>query len=232
MVLVVDDFLFEVFWAKELHRILRCLLHDLSNCLTGNLAMSELFCIKESEAISLANREVFRDNCYRERDVLACLSNLQHEKWGENYIDLKAFLKQLVPIFNSILPSDNPLQLIIESADDGVIKGEAVYLQRVFLALILELSEYLRTVGQRNVVLSLKNVSGFRVIHFVVNDEGGFGERISKKIFCRLASEIEANTEVRGPMILHFLQKTHGVVEMNTEGDVFSRIVLKFPLVR
>jgi len=142
-----EDVFLELVWKHKLQRVLRYLLHDLSNYLTGSLALSELYC--DSSDVSTLNEGMIavRDNCYKERNIFILLSQLIHPKLDVlNYMDIKSFLEELMPVFHCILPPQTNLSLEAQNVSSSVIRFKPEYLQRVFIQLICNAAEAIKSV--------------------------------------------------------------------------------------
>ncbi len=149
-----EDVLLELIWRHKLHRVLRYLLHDLSNYLTGSLALSELYSESSSLDILADGMISIRDNCYREREILMRLSSLMHPQADAvTYIDLKNFLEDLMPIFRCILPSQTKVSLNLQADSSTIIRFKPEWLRRVFIQLICNCSEALQDVIAPEVVI-------------------------------------------------------------------------------
>lgn len=137
MVHCCEEYFFEIAWAQQVQKIAQCLLHDLSNYLTGSLALSELYCINPPE-IAAEKFALIRDNCYKEREILGLLSQLHHAHPGNiSYISLSSFIKDLYPFFIPLLPAHTKFTLNHTEVDETLVKLDTALLQRVFLLTVL-----------------------------------------------------------------------------------------------
>lgn len=149
-----NEIIFNLAWKHKAQRICRFLLHDLSNHLTGSLALSELYC-EHPNADSLKDGIVsIRNNCYKERDLLMRLSQLNHASSHQiTYIDLKAFLAELLPIVRSFLPPRTNLTIEAEQAHTRVIQFSPERLQRIFLQILFNSAEALQQVSDPEICI-------------------------------------------------------------------------------
>ena len=227
MVHCCEESFFEIFWGQQMQRIIRCLLHDLSNCLTGNLALSELFCAKEQE-VPFEKFVIIRDNCYKEREILKQLSQIHHAKLGNvTYIDLQAFVGDLHPLLKRLIPAHAKFNVDSEKSLEALIKFDPALLQRVFLLTMLLVSEVFEYAS--NPELNM---------HIVCKEN---------LIICQIKSNVSLilNTEdieevktdnlslerIYGPMMRFYLEKYNGCFLYDVSHEEVSIITLKFPIV-
>ena len=141
-----DEVLLELAWKHKLQQVSRYLLHDLSNYLTGSLALSELCCLGTATE-STEDMITIRNNCYKERELLMRLSQLSHPKMNVlTYIDIKSFIDDLIPVFRCILPSHVDLSFEANNISTRVIQFKPEFLQRIFIQLIFNAAEALKNV--------------------------------------------------------------------------------------
>ena len=216
-----------MFWGQQMQKIIRCLLHDLSNCLTGNLALSELYCTKEQDGVS-EKFAIIRDNCYKEREILKQLSQLHHADPGNaTYIDLQAFVGDLQPLFKRLLPPHAKLDLDNPKTSEALIKFDPALLQRVFLLGMLLMSE------------AFENASNPILDVHVICEEGSVSCQIKSSV--PLALNVEDLTEIGidgfsllriyGPMVRFYLGKYNGSFSYDTTPEGTSILNLKFPFI-
>ncbi len=143
-----DELFLELVWKHKLQRVLRYLLHDLSNYLTGNLALSELYSEGSQGTDSLYEAIVIiRDNCYKEKDVFFEISKLIHPEVNTpDYVDVKCFLDNLKPIFRQILSPQVQFSLDTKKIVTRVIRFKPEYLRRIFIQLICNAEEAVRDI--------------------------------------------------------------------------------------
>ncbi len=210
-----------------MQKIIRCLLHDLSNCLTGNLALSELYCSKQ-QAVSVEEFAIIRDNCYKEREILKQLSQLHHTEPGNiTYIDLQAFVSDLQPLFERLLPAHAKFNLTRDKSLEVLIKFDPAFLQRIFLMTILL------------AIKAFENATKPALdIHIACEGD---------TVACQIKSNVplDLNTEdlveikdnhlllsrIYGPMMRFYLEKYNGRFSYNITHEKTSIINLKFPIV-
>ena len=228
MVHCCEESFFEMFWGQQMQRIIRCLLHDLSNCLTGNLALSELYCAKEQDGAS-EKFAIIRDNCHKERAILNQLSQLHHAIPGNaTYIDLQAFIGDLQPLFNRLLPAHTKFNWDNSKSLEALIKFDPVLLQRIFLLAILLMSEV------------FENVTDSALNMRVICETDSVFCRIESSVLLSLNTEdlMEIGTDdlslfrIYGPMSRFYLGKYNGSFAYNTTPEGVSSFNLKFPLVK
>lgn len=227
MVHCCKESFFELFWAQQLQKIIRYLLHDLSNCLTGNLALSELYCTKERE-ISSEKIIIIRDNCYKEREILKQLSQLHHTSPGNvNYIDLQAFIEDLKPLVARLLPAHTKFVFDDEISSEILIKFDVAFLQRIFLLTTLLEAEIFENTSKPKLSIMASRE----------------GDRVSCQIESNAILDLKTEdlTEITidevslsrfFSTIVHFyMEKHHGGFSYNTTPDGKSIINLTFPIV-
>ena len=227
MVHCCEEGFFEMFWGQQMQEIIRCLLHDLSNCLTGNLALSELYCEKASDGAP-EKFAIIRDNCYKEREILKQLSQIHHAAPGNvAYIDLQAFMGDLQPIFARLLPAHAKFNGDHSKSSEALIKFDPALLQRIFLLTMLLIAE------------AFENASNPKLDMHVVCKESSVACQIKNNVLLALNTEdlMEINlnhlslTRIYGPMTRFYLQKYNGSFSFNILPEGGSNINLKFPLV-
>ena len=150
-----EELLLEFIWHKKLQRICRYLLHDISNCLTGSLALSELYCDKTGVDFQEILRTI-KDSCYKERGYLLLLSSLNHPQQTDAYIDLRKFIDNLQPLFQCILPAKVKVFVKNEPDTASVVKCNPEYLRRIFLQLILNAGSALQTIKEPQITFSFE----------------------------------------------------------------------------
>ena len=227
MVHCCEESFFELFWAQQMQKVVRHLLHDLSNFLTGNLALSELYCVKKQET-PFEKFAFIRDNCYKEREILKQLSLLHHTTPGNvTYIDLQAFLKDLGPVFISLLPSHGKFTLEDAQQSEALIKFDTAFLQRILLMTMLLESKFLENTSKPELN-----------IHIIFEKD---------QLLCQIQSNVSLNlkavdlTEVKAedlslaqiyePMVRFYMSKYNGTFSHNTTHAEDSIINLAFPIV-
>ncbi len=143
----LDEVIFNLAWKHKLQRICRFLLHDLSNHLTGSLALSELYC-EHPHAESLQEGMLsIRNNCYKERDLLMRLSQLNHSSsYQITYIELNSFLTELLPIIRCFLPPQTDLEVNADQTALRIIQFSPERLRRIFLQIFFNSAEALKQV--------------------------------------------------------------------------------------
>ena len=95
-----------------------------------------------------------RNNCYKERDLLMRLSQLNHANSHQiTYIDLKVFLTELLPIVRSFLPPRTQLTIKAEQARTQIIQFSPERLQRIFLQILFNSAEALQQVNDPNICI-------------------------------------------------------------------------------
>ena len=218
---------FEMFWCQQMQKMVRCLLHDLSNCLTGNLALSELYCAKNQDVAS-ENLTIIRDNCYKERDVLQQLSLLQHRMPGNVvYIDLPAFIRDLQPLFMRLLPAHSKFYWNHSEPLEALIKFDPALLQRIFLLTI-----FLQTEAFENVPNPTLNRS-------IVYKNGSASCRIKSNVLLNLDTEVLPEIcsenvslpQIYVPVMQFYLRKYNGSFSYAKTPETTSTINLTFPIV-
>jgi len=152
-----NEIIFNLAWKHKAQRICRFLLHDLSNHLTGSLALSELYC-EHPNADSLKDGMLsIRNNCYKERDLLMRLSQLNHASSQQiTYIDLKSFLMELLPIVRAFLPPRTNLTIKADQECVRIIQFSPERLQRIFLQILFNSSEALQHIGDPELCIECK----------------------------------------------------------------------------
>lgn len=149
-----DEVLLELAWKHKLQQVSRYLLHDLSNYLTGSLALSELCCLGSSQDSS-EDMLAIRNNCYKERELLMRLSQLNHSKMNSlTYVDVKSFIEDLMPVFRCILPSHVDLSFEAKNVSTRVIQFKPEFLHRIFIQLIFNTAEALKNVSTPQVKIT------------------------------------------------------------------------------
>ena len=210
-----------------MQRIIRCLLHDLSNCLAGNLALSELYCTKEQGGAS-EKFAIIRDNCYKEREILKQLAQLHHADPGNiTYVDLQAFIRDLQPLFKRLLPAHAKINWDNSKSLEALIKFDPALLERIFLLAMLILSE------------AFENASTPMLDMHVICEENSVACQIKTNV--PLSLNMEDLTEIGGdnfsllriygPMVRFYLGKHNGSFAYDTTPEGRSIFNLKFPLV-
>ena len=141
-----DEVLLELAWKHKLQQVSRYLVHDVSTYLTGSLALSELCCLGSSSDLK-EDIVTIRNNCYKERELLMRLSQLNHSKMNTlTYIDLKNFIDDLMPVFRCILPSHVDLSFEANNVSTRVIQFKPEFLHRIFIQFIFNAAEALKNV--------------------------------------------------------------------------------------
>lgn len=228
MIHCCEESFFEMFWVQQVQKIVRCLLHDLSNCLTGNLALSELYCAKEQELPS-EKFIAIRDNCYKEREILKQLSQLHHTCPGNvAYIDLRSFVEDLRPLFMRLLPPCAKFNLDNENFSEILIKFDVAFLQRIFLLTILLATEIFENTPAPE--LNIHLLGDIDRIVCSVKCNTVLGLQVEDLI------EIKADNlslaQVGGPMVRFYMEKYHGSFLYSVTPDGYSSINLTFPIVK
>lgn len=228
MVHCCKEVFFELFWNQQMQKIVRHLLHDLSNYLTGNLALSELYCTKELE-VSSEKFAIIKDNCYKEREILKQLAQLRHTRPGNvNYIDLQTFIKDLQPLLTRLLPAHTKFIFNSETTTETLIKFDVTFLQRIVLLTILLVGEAFENVSEPNLSI------------YVVREEDHIFCNIKSNVFLGLKTEtltkIETNditlSQIYEPMVHFYLKKHGGSFSYTTTPTESSCITLTFPIVK
>lgn len=138
-----ENILLDLSWAHLLTRINRCLLHDFSNQIAGILALSELYCsYPQSDSIKEGLLSI-KNNGLKGRDLLHVLSQLNRPSYQDTYIDLYKFLKDLEPVFLSILPSN--INFKLNMPQELIVKSSTFYLLQIFFQLLYNASDALKT---------------------------------------------------------------------------------------
>lgn len=153
------ELLLEFIWHKKLQRICRYLLHDISNCLTGSLALSELYCDKTGIDFQEILRTI-KNSCYKERKYLLLLSSLNHPQHTDAYVDLTKFIDNLQPLFQCILPGKVKILVKSELDTASVVKCNPEYLRRIFLQLVLNAESALQTIEEPQITFSFERENG------------------------------------------------------------------------
>ena len=227
MVHCCEESFFEIFWGQQMQRVIRCLLHDLSNYLTGNLALSELFCAKEQE-VPFEKFVVIRDNCYKEREILKQLSHIHHANSGNTtYIDLQTFVSDLQPLLKRLLPGHAKFNVDSEKSLEVLIKFDPVLLQRVFLLTTLLVSEVFEYTSNPELNIHIVCKENLVICQIKSN--------ISLVLNTKNVEEIKADelflTRIYGPMVCFYLEKYNGCFAYEAPHEGASIINLKFPIV-
>ena len=227
MVHCCEESFFEIFWGQQMQKIVRCLLHDLSNCLTGNLALSELYSTKEQEG-ACEKFAIIRDNCYKEREILKQLSQLHHTHSGNiTYIDLQAFIGDLQPLFNRLLPIHAKFNLNSEKTSEVLIKFDPALLQRIFLLTMILVSETFESASNPELGMNIAckgNTIACQIksnVPLVLNTE----------TLAEIKTDDLSLSRIYGPMVRFYLEKYEGSFSYDASHEGISIINLTFPSV-
>ena len=231
MVTCSKEVLFNLAWKHKAQRICRFLLHDLSNHLTGSLALSELYC-EHPNADSLKDGILsIRNNCYKERDLLMRLSQLNHASSLQiTYIDLKAFLTGLLPVVHPFLPPRTNSVIKADQVYTHVIQFSPEYLQRIFLQILFNSAEALQQVNEPNICIECVLEGEFMVCK--ISDNGcGMPLDVIDKILetpSTLKLHDESHLGLGLPMVQFYMTAMQGKVEIVSQENGGTTVLLYF----
>lgn len=226
-----SEIVFNLAWKHKAQRICRFLLHDLSNHLTGSLALSELYC-EHPNADSLKDGMLsIRNNCYKERDLLMRLSQLNHASSHQiTYIDLKVFLTELLPIVRSFLPPRTQLTIKAEQARTQIIQFSPERLQRIFLQILFNAAEALQQINDPSISIECTLKEELMVCE--ISDNGcGMPLEIIDKIL-EVPSTLKLNDEshlgLGLAMVQFYMSAAQGKVEIASQENGGTTVFLYF----
>ena len=226
-----NEIIFNLAWKHKAQRICRFLLHDLSNHLTGSLALSELYC-EYPNADSLKEGMVsIRNNCYKERDLLMRLSQLNHTSSQQiTYIDLKSFLTELLPIVRAFLPPRTNLTIKADPDCTRIIQFSPERLQRIFLQILFNSSEALQQVNDPEVCVECTLKDELMVCE--ISDNGcGIPLEIIDKILevpKTLNMNDESHLGLGLAMVQFYMSVMQGKVEITSQENGGTTVLLYF----
>lgn len=225
------EVIFNLAWEHKVQKICRFLLHDLSNHLTGSLTLSELYC-EYPNADSLQEGILsIRNNCYKERDLLMHLSQLNHSNSQQiTYIDLKSFLTELLPIIRCFLQPSTKLEIKAEPIHSYVIQFNPEYLKRIFLQILFNSAEALKQVADPTISIEYKEENEFILCQISDNGCGIPGEIIHKivKIPTTVTSNDDSHLGLGLAMVQFYMSAMQGNVEIASQDNRGTTVSLYF----
>ncbi len=226
-----NEIIFDLAWKHKVQRICRFLLHDLSNHLTGSLTLSELYC-EHPSADSLKDGIVsIRNNCYKERDLLMRLSQLNHANSHQiTYIDLKTFAMELLPIVRAFLPPRTNLTIKMDQEYMRVVQFSPEYLQRIFLQILFNSAEALQQVNNPNICIDCTLKDEFMVCEISDNGCGMSLEIIDKILETPNALNLndESHLGLGLVMVQFYMSAVQGKVEVISQENGGTTVLLYF----
>ncbi len=226
-----DEVLLELAWKHKLQQVSRYLLHDLSNYLTGSLALSELCCLGSSSDLK-EDIVTIRNNCYKERELLMRLSQLNHSKMNTlTYIDLKNFIDDLMPVFRCILPSHVDLSFEANNVSTRVIQFKPEFLHRIFIQFIFNAAEALKNVSEPRVKIT-GLVENEKLICLIEDNGYGISQNILQHIEQPLAAlqpRDELHLGLGLFMVRYYLTIMNSSFEIKSEEYKGTQIKIYFP---
>lgn len=226
-----DEVLLELAWKHKLQQVSRYLLHDLSNYLTGNLALSELCCLGTSSG-STEDMVAIRDNCYKERELLMRHSQLNHSKMNAlTYVDIKSFISDLMPIFRCILPSHVDLSLEANDVSTRVIQFKPEFLHRIFIQLIFNAAEALKNVVEPKVKI-IGRIENEKVICLIEDNGCGISQQVLQTLEAPITSlqpKDDLHLGVGLYMVCYYLTLMNSSFTIKSEENKGTQIKIYFP---
>jgi two-component system cell cycle sensor histidine kinase/response regulator CckA len=136
-------------WKEPLSLITTGLIHDLNNCLTGILPMSEngLQRLLPGQP-GYEELRLIRESAQRAAELLRRLSRVHHEKAGEvAYLDLNALAQEAIDLLRVAMRRRIKLASQFHAAPLPV-RGDAFELRRAMLCLAFKAAEFISARGQ------------------------------------------------------------------------------------
>ncbi|MDR1254934.1 MAG: HAMP domain-containing histidine kinase [Puniceicoccales bacterium] len=177
-------YLIQLAWVHKLNQINRCLLHDLSNHLTGVLTLSELYCEHPASESLTEGLDIIKKNALKSRDLLMLLAQLNHpQAITPTYIDLQSLLQNLQPIIQAILPSNAHFEIKYEpNSPLPILRGISHIVQQIFLQLICNAGEAVKTAQKPSITLAIDSTDN--AIQCALYDNGkGFPKDFEQALF-------------------------------------------------
>lgn len=227
---VSENFLYELGWKHRLQQIQRYLLHDVSNCLAGSLALSELYCENTQGENLQGVLKTIRDNCYRERQLLQLSSVLNRPSVEvPAYVEVRAFFEHMRPIFTCVLSPQVTLDIDVTSLDVCTLGFNATLLQRIFLQLISNADEALESVEKPAV--SIKNsVEGQQWVCVLTDNGRGFTEATSLDTFRPLPAKDENHSGLGLAMSYAYLTAAQGRLKLTSQPHQGTSVAIQLPI--
>ncbi len=174
-------------WEHKHNLLTNCLLHDLSNHLTGILALSELYCQNSASPSLIDGLNTIRDSALKIRKLLSTLSNLNHANTDTpRHLDLKDTLNELLPLFKAIVPSHT--QFEVHANEPTLIYMPLGTLQQILFQIIFNAGEAIKSVDHPHISLRLQSDTPSTVDLYIKDNGQGAHTPIEA-----LASPIQSN---------------------------------------
>lgn len=226
-----DEVLLELAWKHKLQQVSRYLLHDLSNYLTGSLALSELCCLGTSSC-STEDMVAIRNNCYKERELLMRHSQLNHSKMNAlTYVDIKSFINVLMPVFRCILPSHVDLSFEANNISTHVIQFKPEFLHRIFIQLIFNSAEALKNVAEPKVKI-IGMLENEKVICLIEDNGYGIAQQVLESLETPITSlqpKDDLHLGLGLYMVRYYLTLMNSSFTIKSEENKGTQIKIYFP---
>ena len=226
-----DEVFLELAWKHKLQQVCRFLLHDLSNYLTGSLALSELCCLDTTSG-STEDMISIRDNCYKERELIMRLSQLNHPKMNAlTYIDLKSFLNDLIPIFRCILPSHVDLSFEANDISTRIIQFKPEFLHRIFIQLIFNSAEALKNVVEPKIKI-IGTIEEEKLTCLIEDNGCGIPQQILQEIeqpMTSLQPKDDLHLGLGLYMVRYYLTIMNSAFTIKSEENKGTQVKIYFP---
>ena len=226
-----NEVLLELAWKHKLQQVSRFLLHDLSNYLTGSLALSELCCLGTASG-SREDMVAIRNNCYKERELLMRLSQLSHPLMNiSTYIDIKSFINDLIPVFRCILPSHVNLSFEANDVSTRIIQFKPEFLRRIFIQIIFNAAEALKNVVDPDVKI-IGFLENEKLICLIEDNGCGISQQILQGIenpITSLQPKDDLHLGLGLYMVRYYLTIMNSSFTIKSEEDKGTQIKIYFP---